>query len=416
MNLQCGNCGQLMAVDPDHLGREVECPHCQHIVQAPPAADVTVTPPAPASWEPVFNVPSAAQREDIFTPLDEASGDDVFGTTPSRPVVEMPPEPGAAGTTEMLEPSPVEWEPAPPAPPVDSTVTFMTADQAPPAPMEFPAAAGPLAADADHPSAESLPSTPRPPRRPATSSTLGPLLMIFLIPYALVTTGYIAWHLYNQNKATFDPLERLPDPKPGNGGARRISPHSPLPTKLKTSLGQPLRVGDLEVTPLSVQRSADGLLTLHLKLRNVSQDVVFKPVLPNDAYLKNNNKLDTGPYTYLHAGSKRLYGLGPEWDTKPPRKDDDPFEGTLRPGEEMTVVFRSRQDDRREVAQAAAADQGSLVWRVQLRRGLVAVRDTEVSATAVIGVEFDPQAISAEPGEAARQAPRRGSRQSPLGG
>ena len=36
---------------------------------------------------------------------------------------------------------------------------------------------------------------------------------------------------------------------------------------------------------------------------------------------------------------------------------------------------------------------GTLVWRVQLRRGLATVRDTEVSATAVVGVAFDSRAI-----------------------
>jgi hypothetical protein len=37
-----------------------------------------------------------------------------------------------------------------------------------------------------------------------------------------------------------------------------------------------------------------------------------------------------------------------------------------------------------------------LVWRVQVRRGLVNVRGSQVSATAVIGVEFSAKDIEKE--------------------
>src|SRR6266446_2659356 len=86
-NVACSNCGQLMAIDPDHLGREVECPHCQHLMAAPPPADATITMDEASLSEPVIQVPSAADREDIFTPLEETPGSDVFGLPPSRPVV-----------------------------------------------------------------------------------------------------------------------------------------------------------------------------------------------------------------------------------------------------------------------------------------------------------------------------------------
>jgi hypothetical protein len=242
------------------------------------------------------------------------------------------------------------------------------------------------------------------------------MLLIFLIPYALVTTGFVGWQIYQQSKRTFDPLERLPDPKPGDGGARRIHPHAPLPAELKASLGRSLRVGDLEVTPLSVERNAAGQLVLHLRLRNASHDTAFAPLLPAECYRcdKRARLEDAGPYTYLEVGGgKRLYVSGRDWDKAPPRAAGEPFDGTLLPGEEMTAAFRIGPADKAALW-VAARGEGPLLWRVQLRRGLVALRDTEVSATAVVGVEFRPRAMAGEAGELARRrAAHMGERQSP---
>ncbi len=232
---------------------------------------------------------------------------------------------------------------------------------------------------------------PARPRRAEKRSMLVPVLLIFLIPYSITITAFFAWHLYHLNEGRFDPLERLPDPKPGKGGAVRIHPtRSALPARLKTALNQPLRIGDLEVTPLRVEKDAQGRLSLYLKLRDASADVAFNPVLPPEDYRYQPVSMeDSGPYTYLQVGDRRLYMRGAEWEQTPPRKQGVLFDGMLQPGEEMVAVFRTQADDK-GLVQAAA---GTLVWRVQLRRGLVVVRDTDVSATAVVGVAFDPHAI-----------------------
>jgi hypothetical protein len=376
----------------------------------------------------VFQAPVPDQHEDIFAPPEECGGDDLFGGPPPAPVIEMPAGPPLEEPTELLEPNPVAWQGAAGEPSVDKTVTFMAnSSLSPPAAGDgagaFPAEVG---------MGESLPgehgeggaavaveAPPRPVRKRPQGSMLGPLLLVFLVPYSIVTTAFIGWQMYSQSQTNFDPLQQLPDPKADKGGAKRIHPHSPMPTKLKTSLGQPLRVGDLEMTALSVQLNKMGQLGLHLKLRNASQDVAFNPVLPDEAYrFKRVSMADTGPYTYLEVGAKRLYGLGAEWEKEPPRKEGEKFDGILQPGEEMGVVFRTRQDDKAEVGKAAAKGQGTLLWRVQLRRGLVAIGTKEVSATAVFGIEFASRAISAEPGEAAGASAghRPRARWSPLGG
>src|SRR5262249_20699660 len=107
------------------------------------------------------------------------------------------------------------------------------------------------------------------PRRVAQGGALAPILLIFLVPYAILTTAAIIYLLLSQTRAT-DPLERLRDPNPKDGGPRfqeRAKHDGPLPDKLKTRLGQALRIGALEVTPLKVQLS-NGDLVLHLKMKN----------------------------------------------------------------------------------------------------------------------------------------------------
>jgi hypothetical protein len=393
-----------MAVEAAHRGQAVQCPHCQHVVQVPGVADAAVFPGGPA-----FNVPAPAEGEDIFAPPEESPGDDLFGGPAPVPTIEMPVGPPLGERTEKPESKPVGWQAAPGEPAIDTAVTYMPSGQlSPTGPGDgagLPSAGFSTGATAtvDHgePPA-SLEAPARPARKKPKGSMVGPLMLIFLVPYSIVTTAFIGWQIYSQGQNTFDPLQQLPDPssKPASGGARRIHPHSPMPTKLKTSLGQPLRLGDLEVTPVAVQLNPMGQLALHLKLRNASQDVVFNPLLPADAYrFKRISMADTGPYTYLELGAKRLYGLGADWDKVPPRKEGEKFDGSLQPGEEMSVVFHTRQDDKAEVAKAAGMAQGTLLWRVQLRRGLVAVGSKEVSATAVFGIEFAPRAITAERGE-----------------
>jgi len=46
--------------------------------------------------------------------------------------------------------------------------------------------------------------------------------------------------------------------------------------------------------------------------------------------------------------------------------------------------------------QRLANSREELLWRVQVRRGFVEVRGSQVSATAVVGVEFNTKAIDRE--------------------
>jgi hypothetical protein len=256
-----------------------------------------------------------------------------------------------------------------------------------------------------------------PPRAPRRESMLVPLLLIFLIPYSLVATAAVAWLIYQQRQLSippdFDPLERLPDPKAAPGGPKRVKPEervkhdSPLPDKLTTSLKTPLTIGDIEVTPLAIERTPMGELLLSLKLKNVSRNVAFDPLPDMFVRYAAHGPDDLKPYTFVALGpdpSQRIYGAFLEYVKTPQRRGGGRFDGVLWPGEEEVVRLRT-DHKRKDLLNQLDRRRGPILWRIQLRRGFVDVKGKEVSATAVIGVRIDPGAIPLAPAEDALLSP-----------
>jgi hypothetical protein len=259
------------------------------------------------------------------------------------------------------------------------------------------------------------------PRRSRGSVWFLALVFVPLVSYAILATiaVFILWNRQQQQQAPPSLFEKLPDVdgdapgvKKSQKTARLIYDEklatSPLPENLRVALGKTIQIGDLEVTPLRVERKrlrvfVEGSvrpepcqydsLVLHLHLRNVSSDLVFTPL---DNYFDRCWKDHKGvpPLTQLEVGPKRFFGGSAVWtpaQSKDQRRewveDRRPGTGELKPGEELeTFVCTDGQDA--GVLHAVTRYHGSMLWRVQLRRGLVNWRDREVSATAVIGVEF----------------------------
>ena len=124
----------------------------------------------------------------------------------------------------------------------------------------------------------------------AKRSMLVPILLMFLIPYCLFATGFLAWLLYNRTKAP-EPFEYLKDPAPSKDGPEkkargpeRIKYDARLPAKLRTPLSKAIQVGDVEITPLKVVQSY-GDLAIQLKLRNLSPDTTFNTSPPMSWFL-----------------------------------------------------------------------------------------------------------------------------------
>jgi hypothetical protein len=435
VQFQCGHCHNLMAVAQESLGQQVRCPHCQQVVLAPAPS---TSSPLPEQLMPTIEAPRLDEHESIFTP-PETSGDDLFGG-PAIPRVELPTEP-AFPRMALDEPT-LPVEAAPPAPVDDRTETLLSPVQpaapsvtelAPPEPAattEADTFAPPSESESPPvPDEEGLPVLTVPPRARVGRSNpwVIPLIIAPLAFYSFMATVYIidTKYLHFMTPAPPPhPLEMLPDLEGDNKGAaghgsKRASarvkledPDTPLPSQLRVPLGGTLTIGDLEVTPQRVERArhawaignttqpfGEDVLSLTLRLRNRSEDDVFKPM---DRYFsrawKKNDPTDHKPYTYLEMGDRKFYGGPLDWlplnraaEGHIQYVQGQIVNQELKPGEEMTTFVCTNPEE--HVVRALENYSGPLLWRVQLRRGLVrwTTRDgkeREDPATAVIGVAF----------------------------
>jgi hypothetical protein len=423
LTFQCGHCNRLMAVGGGFLGKEVRCPHCQQVVVAP-------TQPAPTSPLPdwVGDVDPLAANPPAESPFAVAP-DAPTGTKPAATATEPPPEPVA--------PPPVPDDPfghlndpqaaLGPPPPAPSFSAFEAAvdDLTPAAPaavLDLPAleaaprasnipqmdaapppdVTAPWAADKSE-SADSAVGAPRP-RRPGTGLVMFiSLVFLPLLLYAVLVT-ILAVQFYRQRGTVApDPRLLLPDEKGDHPGVERLRESmytDPLPRSLCVALGQTLNVGDLEIQPLRVEarkvrvrvggnKPEEALypsLVLHLRLHNTSPQVSFYPL---DAYFNRQWSKGMGakPLTAVEAGSARYYGGSARWGGRDRESvEGDNLDTPLRPGEvgEFFICTNGYEDDAGKLLKYT----GPLLWRVQLRRGPVRYQDKDLSATAVVGVEF----------------------------
>jgi len=414
VNFECGHCHNLMAVGEEYLGQQVRCPHCQQVVLAP----------APVQ-EPATQVPLRDEYESIFTP-PESAGEDLFGDV-EVPRIDMPTEPTFPRPAPGAPTSPADGGLAPPPGPgmEQLTLTYTGPEPLPPTSISEGASPdGRSAPAAPTQEATAAPEVVSPPRieprlRPSRGGGwVTAIVLVPLISYSVLATVAIVILLTERRNASH-PLEMIPDLEGDHkGGAARggkhgsvefrlPNPEQPVPDQLRVPVADPprsLAVGDLEVTPQKVERGRlqwaigqtlqtfpEDALILRLKLRNVSRDVSFYPM---DRYFVRawpKVQGDHKPYTLLEMGERKFYGGPLDWSRKNEFIKGQDVNRELKPGEEMTTFFCTNPDE--HAARALDSYAGSLVWHLQLRRGLVkwTTRDgveREDSATAVVGVEF----------------------------
>jgi hypothetical protein len=447
VNFQCGHCGNLMAVALEYLGQQVRCPHCQQVVIAPatdqPAPEAPQPQPLP---EPPFS--ASHESEDIFNQNRE-SDDALFGSA-QGPGLEIPVEP------IPLPPAPIagvgngEWgmgngEGRSVGEEATNASAFPQADQGQQSTEAFFSSPGTTSDAAASPSAftnEGEQSTIA--RRPRDSANrinwFIPLVFIPLVLYSVLATAVAGYLYLRLSSSPPNPFDRFPDLEGDNPGVRkdkrvsfsftRRQVTAPLPAHLKVKLGETLQIGDLEVTPYKVERRKVALFTegaeqseqgphdalvLNLKLKNLASDYAFTPL---DNYFDRSWKAgndNSTPLTLLQAGQETFFGGPAKWyplkrdvnrrerrDWLEGRKNGDP-EG-LAPGESMkSIVCTDAWDPAiarylfgvdTEGQQVGKPYRGTLLWRVQVRRGLVPWKGRELPATAVIGVEFTDKEYS----------------------
>jgi phage FluMu protein Com len=354
VQLQCGQCKKLIAIRVEHMGAQVQCPHCRSVVQTPPRAAA----PAPLPPPPMPAVPNMDlhQPESIFAGAE--SSDSLMGDAPA-PQVEMPTAPAAPDSS----PSASDTAPAP------SVETDFS---------QFK-------------------------KKPTFDKSVIPLLMlIFLVPYALLTTAFIAYLLLTQGRSGH-PFDYLPDSAPGKdkGAPRKVRaqpiPNQPLADHQRTTIGKAIKAGDLLLTPQRVVLTAEGDLKLILRAKNISTNTKFEPV---NGYFLRPTKGGAEPYAFLESktGSVAIINaadLG--YHANPKATDEARGDALLAPGAEITIALTTDLKFRaKHIPNIAKAAEESYTWRVQVRRGFVKVNDKDVSATTVIGVDFTNAEIEHE--------------------
>ena len=426
VNFQCSHCHKVMAVSHAYLGKQVRCPHCQQVVTAPAQAPAVLPTPPIRPTPPASVSPPGRGGDEPDSIFGEHIDEDLFGGPP-KSKVELPPQPPRPAPNLQLEPTVFQM------PGVGSSAGPMVSNSSPAMAPTQPHISTPEIMDpAPETTANAAPgSITRPLLRPVGGSVVMTSLVLILIPYSILITVIALILYFNQQKHSH-PLEMLPDlgnpPSKRVGGPAlpvlslrsytRIKADTPLPPNLIVGLGQTLRVGDLEVTPLSVEQkrvlfkyrsgqykpelSEHEALVLHLQLKNVSKDVEFRPtdVAFDHVWKDGVHPLATMPYTYLEpfAGSKRYCGplkWNPAQNKNLPGHaagSDEFVEGqehddrVLQPGESIKTMILT--DPAERVPDVLRNYNGKMLWRIQLRRGIEHYKDRDFSVTAVIGVEF----------------------------
>jgi hypothetical protein len=458
-HLRCPHCQEIVDVPAPHQNEPpaevspVEVPPVNSSpVETPTVDSPAVSPVAndlivPTLTEVMahFQIIPPTDQDSIFS-VNESGGDGLFDDP--LPQVEMPLESGWMPlSSQATPPAPAAELPAPlqeaamplppgsgaetglPPPQVEAPIASYTPEAVNAfAPSSIPVDALPVgeSATAETFSAPSLSLTDSQHsvlpmsavRMPKTRPWLVPMLIIPLISYSILAT-IAAAILYAEKQRQVHPLEAIPDQGENKGatrsktGAVRLpDPARDLPNRLKVALGDSIRIGDLEVTPEKVERrqiqyesrrqgsSPDptryDALALILHLKNISQDVVFKPL---DPYFTRQWKPKNGglmPYTFLVVGDHHFYG-GPlsMQDVRDHQLSvaGQDLDQELRPGEEFTTFICTDPDDPLKKTLDGYNDSNPLLWRVQVRRGLVRVHERDVPATAVIGVQFSRKSI-----------------------
>jgi hypothetical protein len=422
---KCSHCQKLLAVKSAYLGQSVRCPHCQQVVTAPASVAAASAPvPLPLHFS------------------DDRTGS-LFGDvlTEPRPDAGRLPSPAAAAPS-----SPPAAPPPPPAvppvavpPPAGLEATQFTLPPPSSGPAATASTTGPVAGlagstDGSVGLESELPPLSRP-RTPAAARSSGRGMAValgLLAGYSLVMT-IVAVRLWSEVNNRPSKFEALPDVLPESRPAFRVNsppstevrrprtvivswpvqPEAPLPAKLIVPLGQSLTVGDLQFTaegvevrrPIFMARNANWRpepapyesLLLHVRLKNVSRDVVFRPLEASFARRwKEGSSAAAKPFTLLEVGDiRRFYGSA--FDSKGDSvrecfegQQDD--ERLLYPGEEIKSVIVTDPNDRVPEFLRAYPDI-DLLWRVHVRRGLIRHNGRDISTTTVIGVRFNARDI-----------------------
>jgi hypothetical protein len=378
---------------------------------------------------PITPVPSAMNKPSNFASfapgMPPTANGSVEASAPQTPILEVPPAAPVAAVAPV--PAPMSWTNSePPAEPQATPVAPAASEWQPAAPgsewRAADAASEPTYAADAHIEAPQI-------RRPTPSREqrrLSSLMLAILGPYSVVVTMFCGYYIVKYRNAAEGehPFANIPDLRGCFDPAIRKqfattlpkmpNPDADMPDKLKVNLKDTLRIGQLEVTPerveqgkikertvmqsnqVNVQQLGGEALILHLRIKNVSSDVEVCPTDPFFDRLYSRNQGSAKPYFLLEIHRTKYYGgpidfLAIDWKQvkrkyiEGQENDDAP----LKPGEERsTIVCSDPRDQAANQALKECKPNDALMWRVQLRHGLIEFHGKEYSVTGLIGVQF----------------------------
>jgi hypothetical protein len=353
----------------------------QGVLHLPPQGYGPAAPPPAYPPQPQYVPPS-------FAPQPISSGLQAFAPVPAV----APGNPWAEMTGEM----PGLPDPPPPPP----------REPRPPTPVPTARSRPPSRNDDDDEPAEAA-GEPAPP--PVRRKWVVPVLLA----YGLVMTAVAVWSVLRGPEG--GALSTIPDfygeyekSDRKSGKVNHLpKPDDPIPPALRVALGKTITVGQLQVTPLSIEQKRltkvtvpdagpprdevlPPALVLTLRLKNVSDAVTFHAVDPAfnrraergqpsvaGLYVPGKPPIFGGPIPWPFAPSeKRVYVKGQESDDQP-----------LKPGEQRDVLI-PLVDQATVKSTVLSAKGQNLTWKVLLRRGTVRYWFSDYSVCTLIGVEF----------------------------
>ena len=388
-------------------------------------------PPVPVPSGPPVRPATSEQPPSYSPPATSnpfAFEDPPVPVVPPRPVAQPVPLGPASGPITPTVPTPTPpvnpWaglEPLPAsAPPASGGTTEPFEFDTRPAPqlVAVPATTSPVAPAVPRPVEAEPPPQPTQGQRPsaAEATTRPPLLLYGLATWAVLATLAAVYGLFFSGGEKVDPghpLSVIPDTfgefEPAS--RRKVSQfkfdvHQPLPANLLARLGQKIEVGQLQVEPVGIEkrrlivkvddkrggggsRSPGDALTLRLKVTNTSADLLIHPLDP--AF---NRKTTDKILTHLVVGKQTYYGGPVPWPFRTARVYEESQEhdaDPLRPGE--TREYTVCSDTNSRLLAEVKKTREPILWRIQVRRGLIDFKGREVPVTAVIGVEFKSEEV-----------------------
>ena len=222
------------------------------------------------------------------------------------------------------------------------------------------------------------------------------LAFVLLLSYASAVTiglAYVLWtgkSIWHKEESDFlPPVDERVDPGQRAKFSRRVAPPPLIAAEHITTLGKPLTIGALEITPVAItsgpivlkhmiggnETKVEGsdALKLRFKLRNMSKDLVFAPF--DESFLREREAGVTDSFIELPQDANiEMFPLAvtSEWAIVGQEFKE------LKPGETLDTQVVSSKD-------ALSRKAPEMTWRVRVRTG--------IDSTQYLGVRFSEREI-----------------------